>query len=207
MQEKNGVVRSFIQEVLESQMVVKIFGVEPLMVGKAQDLQQEYYQAKIKKNRISILANSGFSLIFAIGYLFALIWFSFGLLNKTITFGTLTAVLQLVSQVQTPFSTMSGLLPKAYDVLASAERMKELENLPDEPELNQTNLDLTTIYSNMHSLAFEGVTFRYDRDIVLSCVDLKIQKGDFAVMSGISGIGKSCVCCVQQNHPHRKHQR
>lgn len=63
VREKDGVVRSFMQELLESLVVVKIFSAERKMKTKAAELQQEHYRAKIKKNTVSILANSGFSFI------------------------------------------------------------------------------------------------------------------------------------------------
>ena len=48
-------------------------------------------------------------------------------------------------------------------------------------------------YQNLDSLLFENISFGYDRDIVLENADLEIKKGDFAVISGISGIGKSTL--------------
>lgn len=193
IQEKDGVVRSFIQEILESMLVVKTFGVEREINDKSAVLQQEHYRAKVKRNTVSILANSGFSFVFSIGYLYALVWSSFGLMAKTVSFGTLTAILQLVGQVQSPFAGLSGLLPKAYGVIASAERMIELENLPDEPEINRQRMNMSALYKAMQSIRLEDVSFRYDRAMVLSHVDLTMEKGDFTVVSGISGTGKSTL--------------
>lgn len=193
VQEKDGVLRSLMQELLESLVVIKVFGAEGGMEGKAAELGQEHYEAKLKKNTVTILANSGFSFIFSLGYLYALVWSSFGLMAKTISFGTLTAILQLVGQVQMPFAGLSGLLPKLYSVVASAERLLELENLPDEREMNQVDPNPATVYTDMHSLKLEDVSFRYDRDRVLHRADLSIEKGDFAVISGRSGIGKSTL--------------
>ncbi len=191
MQEKDGRLRSFIQELLESIIVLKIFNVETAMEEKAQQLQQNHYQAKLKKNNLSIFANSGISTVFALGYLFALLWSAYGLVNGTISFGTLTAILQLVGQVQTPFSELSGLLPQVYAGLASAERIREIENLPDEKQINR-QLG-TEIYQDLHSIEFEQVSFGYDREMVLCQVDLSIRKGDYVGIRGLSGIGKSTL--------------
>jgi len=48
-------------------------------------------------------------------------------------------------------------------------------------------------YNQLSSLLFENISFGYDRDIVLENANLEIKKGDFAVISGISGIGKSTL--------------
>jgi len=193
MQEKDGVVRSFMQEVLESMIVIKTFGVEHEMEAKAAGLGRALCQAKLNKNNVSILANSGLSFIFSLGYLYALVWSTFGLVAKTLSFGTLTAILQLVGQVQAPFSGLSGLLPKVYGVIASAERLIELENLPDEREINHQAISVLATYTNLHSLTLEDVSFGYDREPVFDHVHLKIRKGDFVVVSGLSGIGKSTL--------------
>lgn len=193
MQEKDGVVRSFMQELLESLVVVKTFGAEREMETKTAGLAQEHYKAKLRKNTISILANSGFYFIFSIGYLYALLWGAFGLMANTVSYGTFTAILQLVGQVQLPFAALSGLLPKAYSVIASAERLMELENLPDEEDRNKEDLNTPAIYSDMHGIELEAVSFRYDRDIIFANANLTIDKGDFVVVSGLSGIGKSTL--------------
>lgn len=193
VQEKDGLLRSLMQELLESLIVIKIFGAEKAMETKAAERGQEHYRAKLRKNTVGILANAGFSFIFSIGYLYALVWGAFGLLAQTISFGTLTAILQLVGQVQTPFTALSGLFPKAYGVIASAERLIELENLPDEADRNKEEIHVPAVYSDLHSIRMKDVSFRYDRDMVLSHAGLTIEKGDFAVISGRSGIGKSTL--------------
>lgn len=193
MQEKDGVVRSFMQEVLESMIVIKTFGVEREMEAKAAGLGRELYQAKLNKNNVSILANSGLSFVFSLGYLYALVWSTFGLVAKTLSFGTLMAILQLVGQVQAPFSGLSGLLPKVYGVIASAERLIELENLPNDWEINHQAISLPEAYTHLHSLTLKDVSFGYDREPVFNQVNLRIRKGDFVVVSGLSGIGKSTL--------------
>lgn len=194
VQEKDGAVRSFLQEILENMLVVKTFGVETKMQTKAEGYGEGYYKAKIKKNAASILANSGVSFAFSTGYVYALLWSSFGLAAKTISFGTLTAILQLAAQVQTPLSGLSGLIPTAYSILASAERLMELENLPEEWEANKQDIQVQAVYEKMDSLFFQEVSFGYDRELIFCHADLNLKKGDFVIVSGSSGIGKSTLC-------------
>lgn len=189
----DGAVRSFMQELLESRIVIKTFGAEREMERKTAERGQEQYKAKVRKGAVGILANAGFSLTFSAGYLYALVWGAFGLMANTLSYGTLTAILQLVGQVQTPFTGLSGLLPKIYGVIASAERLMEIENLPDEIERNKGEINTAAVYRDMKSLELTGVSFRYDRELVLENADLTINKGDFAVIGGQSGIGKSTL--------------
>ena len=193
VQEKDGLLRSLLQEILESSLVIRVFDAQKAMEEKSKERQKEHYRAKIKKNAVGILANSGFSFLFSLGYLFALLWGSLGLLTQTLSFGTLTAVLQLVGQVQTPFSGLSGLLPRISSVLASAERLIELEELPAEAEKKEQEASTAAVYTLMHGIRAEDLSFRYDRDTVLAHTGFCINKGEFAVISGPSGIGKSTL--------------
>ena len=74
VQKTDGGVRSFMQEVIENLLVVKIFDVADMMKDRSKVYQDENYYAKIKRNRWSIFANIGFSAAFSVGWLFAMLW-------------------------------------------------------------------------------------------------------------------------------------
>lgn len=191
--ETDGKLRSFMQEIIESLLVVKIFSVQGKVAEQMIKLQDLNYQARMKRMQTSIFANSGFSFIFQMGYLYALVWSAYKLYLHAISFGTLTAVLQLVGQVQTPFVGLSGLLPKYYEVLASVERIMVLENLSDEAAVNSTGVNCRELESRMASVVFENISFSYNRNTILEKVGLHINRGDFVLLTGSSGIGKTTV--------------
>ena len=94
----------------------------------------------MKRRFMNIASNAGISTVFNIGYVFALAYGALGLLGIggiSMTYGTVTAMLQLVNQVQGPFASLSSIFPKIYTVVASAERLMEIANLPDERETNE----------------------------------------------------------------------
>ncbi|MCI9273785.1 MAG: ABC transporter ATP-binding protein [Clostridiales bacterium] len=192
VQEKDGKVRSFLQEALGSLIVVKVFNIQKKMVNKSVEVQKELYQAKMKRRTVSILANTGFGFIFQLGYLYALLWGAFCLYGGTMSFGSLTAILQLVGQVQQPFTSLSGFLPRYYSVIASVERMIEMEDLPEDKG-SQINRDTKALYKELRQIQFKHITFRYDREILFDDASLSIQKHDFVVIEGVSGIGKSTL--------------
>ncbi len=193
VQETDGRLRSFLQESIGGILMIKVFGIEDKIDETAAAYQEENYKAKMKRRTISIAANTGLSLVFQLGYVFAFGWGAFRLINHTITAGMVTAILQLVNQIQTPFAGMSGVLPKYYSILASSERIMEIENMPAEQGEASAAIDPQAAYEKLDSIRFENISFSYDRDVVLNCASLEIKKGDFAVISGISGIGKSTL--------------
>ena len=192
-QESDGKTRSFFQEIFSSLLVVKVFGAENKVSENAMNLQQNNFKIRRKRNYISILATTGFSFVFALGYMYALIWGAFAISNQTITYGMLTSILALVSQIQAPVRGISSILPSYYSALASAERLMEIENLDNEDAVNKSDVDISKIYSMTESIVFNDITFSYGRENVLENTSLILEKGDFALLAGISGIGKSTL--------------
>lgn len=193
-QETDGKVRSFMQESLSSLLVIRVFNKYKRISNEAEKLQWDNFRIKRKRNYISIASTMGFSVIFVCAYIYGLIWGSFQILGGVITYGVLTEILSLVSQISTPIQGLTSILPQYYQALASAERIMEIEEFPDEhiEEMN-TSIDLKELYDNLSSIEFKNITFSYDRDIVLYDTSLSIKKGEFIVITGISGIGKSTL--------------
>jgi len=193
VQQTEGKVRSFQQEMLENLLAVKTYGMEEQLTHMSGDLQQVNYRAKIKRRNVSIIANCGFTMIFQIGFICALIWSSYRLYLGVISVGTLTAVLQLVTQMQSPVSGLAGILPQYYSMLASAERLMEVEALEAEEQLRRPAAEITQYYETFEAIVFDDVSFSYGEKEVLSHYNLRLNKGDFFVLYGDSGIGKSTL--------------
>ena len=121
----------------------------------------------------------------------ALCWCAWKMLLGQMSFGSLTAVIQLVNQLQTPFVNLSGILPQYTAMVASAERLMELEAIEGEPAPSLENPK--QVYDRMDALEAEAVTFSYDRDRILENASFRLPKGSFAVVTGPSGIGKSTL--------------
>ena len=192
VQETDVKTRSFFQEAIESLLVVKTFGVEEQFNEKGEQLQMTNYNAKMKRRKVSILANAGFSFVFNAGYLLALVWCALKVCTKAMTYGTLTAVLQLISQIQTPFVNITKVVPQYYAIIASAERIMEIEDIPLE-ERKDKSFDAHRFYDKFATAKFENIQFNYGRESVLEEGNASFEKGDFVAIRGISGIGKSTL--------------
>jgi len=193
--ETDGKIRSFMQETLASLMVIKVFKSEEKVEKTASDLQEINYKRKAKRNIISLTTNSAFTLAFNGAYLFGLFYCATKIANNDpfITYGVLSQVLSLVSQISVPINSLTSIIPTYYSAIASAERIIELENLDDEPVINDDNLNISELYENLSTIEFDNISFSYDRDEIFEDTSLTINKGDLVVMTGISGIGKSTL--------------
>ncbi|MBR2213994.1 MAG: ABC transporter ATP-binding protein [Eubacterium sp.] len=192
VQSTEGVVRSFFQEAIESMLVVKTFGAEDTFREKGDDYQEINYWAKMKRRRVSILANAGFSFVFNAGYLAALVWAAIKVAMGALTYGTLTAMLQLIGQIQAPFVNITKVVPDYYAIIASAERIIEIEEIENE-EKDVEEINAPEFYKNFNKAEFANIKFNYGRESVLEEGNAEFDKGDFVAIRGISGIGKSTL--------------
>lgn len=192
-QDADGKVRSFFQESIASALVIKVFNAYKQVSEKARKLQLDNYKIRIKRATISIFANTGIQMAFSLGYLFAMVLGGFRVYQGKIDIGELTAILQLVNQIQSPLSALAGVIPTFYSIIASAERIMEIENYSDELEISDDIGDRYEYYNKLKRIEFDSITFKYNRDFVFENASVTVKKGDFAAITGISGIGKSTL--------------
>lgn len=186
-----GKTHSFMLEILQNLLVVKSFTNEGPVLDRTETLQRENYRLKVKRTTVSVVAHVGMFLVFNAGQYFSLAYCAFKLAANALSYGDVMAVWQLVGQIQSPFKNISGLVPKVFEVIASVERLLDLESLPAEKETGGQMPGDT--YSRMESLVCQGVQFAYNKDSVVSNIDFTIPKGTCAVVAGESGAGKSTM--------------
>lgn len=193
VQETEGKTRSFIQETVSNLLVVKAFSVEDKIQEQTDKLQEENFIAKIKRRNFSIYANTGLNTVFSVGTVFAVAFGAWRIFTGGMTYGDVTAMIQLVNQVQSPFASLSGIMPQYFSMIASAERLMEIDSIKEENQINECPINVDKTYKELREISFENISFKYDRDIIFDNTSLTIKKGDFVAITGISGIGKSTL--------------
>ena len=195
IQESDGRLRIFLQEHISSLMVVKAYAVEAQTIRDATGKMAEHKNARMKRIRFSNIANSGFAAAMQGMYLVGVVYCGYGIITGSVTYGTLTAVMQLVGQVQGPFANISGYLPRWYAMAASCERLMEIEEAPDD-ETAQDQEKVNAFYADeFEALGLRHADFTYEAadgtETVLKDLNLELKKGEFLALRGRSGIGKS----------------
>ena len=189
--EHDGKVSGFLQETVEKLLMVQAMDVAAEVERRTDILLNDRYEIQRRRKNVSLFANTCVSVMFYGAGFLALCWCSVRLLRGEMSFGSLTAVIQLVNQIQTPFVNLSGVYPKYIAMVASAERLMELARIEGEPEPMRE--DPQHVYQQMEAVDAEKLSFSYDRDVILKDAQFLLPKGAFAVITGPSGIGKSTL--------------
>lgn len=189
--EAEGRVLSFLQESLEKVMVVQAMDLSEQVEKRSDELLAQRYQICRTRRKVSLAANTGVSVMFYLCGFIALAWCSYGLFCHTMSFGALTAVTQLVSQLQAPFTNLSGFLPKVTAMTVAAERIMELEQIPKQEDTAIE--DVWQCYESMTGFEAKDLNFAYEEDNILEDTNFTLPKGCFAAITGPSGIGKSTL--------------
>lgn len=132
IREADGGVRVFLQERLGSLMIVRTFGMERQTEEEAREKMRLHKEARIRRNILSDFCNFAFGAAANGVYLFGAAYCGYGILKGELSYGTMMAVLQLISQVQSPFANITGFLPRYYAMIASAERLMEAEGYEED---------------------------------------------------------------------------
>ncbi len=184
---------AFYQETLQNRMVIKSFRAETRAAARAALLEGRYREAWRRWRNLFLCTGASFGLFFQTGYFVALLLCAWELAQGRLTAGGLTAVLQLVSQVQEPFASLSGLVPRYTTLMTAAERLSELHVLPSEQADAWSGAETAQLGRQFAGLQAQGLVFGYGRDEVLRGVDFELKRGEFAVLMGESGAGKTTL--------------
>ena len=192
VQSSDGKVKSFMQEGLGSLLMIKTFDAQDKMTSLAEELQSDNYRVKRKRNIFSLFTGAAMTSVFSFAFVWGMCWGAYMLFIQAITYGVLTQIITLVGQIRAPIQGISNIFPTYFNALASAERIIELEEIPDE-EAAHSGVDVRGLYDRMKEIRFDDVSFSYGEDKVFDDASLTIKKGDFVAIEGISGIGKSTL--------------
>ena len=187
MQEAEGKLHASAQESMENIRLIKASVSEDRTMKRVGEYQDHLRDEQIRQGNFSIAMNNSIGLTFDLSWLFCMLWGCVHIYHGVMTYGSLAAMIQLIGRIQGPIANAVNLAGQAYGVIASAERLQELTELPEDA--------FSEPISRFDEIRLEDVVFRYDDSIdsVLNGVSCTIRRGDFVALTGLSGGGKSSL--------------
>ncbi|MBQ7817874.1 MAG: ABC transporter ATP-binding protein [Oscillospiraceae bacterium] len=198
IQTADGKVRSFIQESLQSLPVIHSFNRETGMQESAGELMREHMHIQLKRMHFVNFCNVVIRSALLGAQFLGVALCGWMIFTGQITYGAMSAILHLVSQLESPLAGISKYIPQYYSMIASAERLMEPETYAADAEKTPKQADeIRQFYREAFAaLTLENVSFAYkdnERVRVLDRVSVTLKKGESLAITGESGCGKSTL--------------
>ncbi len=180
-----------IQEGLKHRMVLKSLECTDEMDRRLGSIQQRLNTLNKEQTRLIATNGSMTRLGFIIGYLTAFGWSIFSLKAGVITFGTMTAFIQLVNRIQHPIAGITGYLPSFVSTSVAIDRLREIDvSLPMEKGEDAECQPLPSA-----GIRVENLSFRYESEgtDVLSLFSHDFKPGSRTMIVGSTGVGKTTL--------------
>ena len=182
-------VQSLLTETVQNRMLIKTLEAGDRMVDRLGDTQTVLREHVRQRTKFSIVSNLFVNGGFSLGYLVAFLWGAVRMSAHTITFGQMTAFLQLVFRIQGPARDLTRLAPAFVSVFTAAERLMELEEAPQEQQGEGVLLPSPC------GVRLTDVTYAYeDADQpVLNRLSFDFRPGTCTAVLGETGAGKTTL--------------
>lgn len=182
-------VQSILQETIQNRMLIKTLECDRLMVRKLDAGQAELRSHVRRRTVFSVASNLMLNAGFSIGYLVAFLWSALRLYHGSLTFGAMTAFLQLVYRIQSPARDLTRLAPAFVAVLTAAERLMELEETPEEEQGEPLEMDTPC------GVRLNNVSYNYDdgEEKVIDSLSFDFRPGTCTAILGETGAGKTTL--------------
>lgn len=176
-----------VQENLRFRLPIRALNLDARRWRKIEESQERIYAMKMRvlnfstysKSMMNVIGNTGFLVVFACGV--------YKLYFGEITFGTLSAFLQLVSRIQGPISVLMGLTPLFIRFRASLERLDEMLLTEKEEDIEAEH------FSEVQQITLSGLGFRYEDKDVIQDLHACFVRGEPTAIVGASGKGKTTL--------------
>lgn len=189
-------VQSCIQEGLQHSLVVKTLERVDYVTQRLVDNHSQLRRKVVEKTWYGSISQLVMNAGFALGYLVTFVWGVKNLQAGLITYGALTAFVQLVGQIQQPIRALTRFVPVFISAFTASERLMELEEIPRETCGEDVgNAQPAVPEVSAASLELQHVSYRYDEHLrwILDDFSCYIPAGSTTAIVGETGAGKTTL--------------
>ena len=189
VRDSDSKVQSVLQETIQHRMLIKTLESDSIMVDRLESTQSELRHRVVRRTAFSVVSNLILNVGFSIGYLIAFLWAALRMSDQTLSFGGMTAFLQLVNRIQGPARDLTKLAPAFVSVFTAAERLMELEENPLEEQGDPIPITAPC------GVRLEHITYAYDDgdSNVIEQLDFDFYPGSCTAVLGETGAGKTTL--------------
>ena len=190
VQEAWADINAFLHETFTGTKIVKAFGMEAHEKKRFAQKSHRIFRLEMKENKVREMSSPMMELLGGIGIGFIMWYGGRQVIAGTYSFGTFMSFLTAVGLMYQPLKKISRLNNAVQRGMAAIERIYEI--LEEKSDLIEAESPVK-IQPGPHRIAFENVSFKYDRDRVLKNINLKAEVGEIIALVGVSGGGKTSL--------------
>lgn len=189
VRESEGSIQAVIQDSIQNRSLLKVLEATQTIAERFSFVQSNLFGNMKRSTSFSIRASAIVSAGESFVYILTFLWAALRMSAGTLTFGGMTAFLQLINKVYRPLRNLYGILPSFVGAVTSAERLMEMENWDKELNDNPIKMD------GPCGIMLDNVSFRYDdsSEDVISNLSFDFRPGTSTALIGKTGTGKTTI--------------
>ena len=189
VRESEGSIQAVIQDSIQNRSLLKVLEATQTIAERFSFVQSNLFGNMKRSTSFSIRASAIVSAGESFVYILTFLWAALRMSAGTLTFGGMTAFLQLINKVYRPLRNLYGILPSFVGAVTSAERLMEMENWDKELNDNPIKMD------GPCGVMLDNVSFRYDdsSEDVISNLSFDFRPGTSTALIGKTGTGKTTI--------------
>lgn len=186
-----GQLNAHVEEMYIGHSIVKAFGHEQAAVEMFETVNEQLYQAGRRAQYISGIIMPMMNFIGNLGFVFVSVVGGVMVAKGSFPIGNVQAFIQYARQFSQPITQLASIANIIQSTMASAERVFELLDEPEE----QPDADPAVVLDQPRgAVRFEHVSFGYSADVpVIHDMTLSVQPGQTIAIVGPTGAGKTTL--------------
>ena len=186
-----GVLNGHVEEMYTGHRIVKAFGHEGQSIAEFEELNEKLYDSGWRAQFVSGMIMPLMNSIGNLGYVFIAVIGGIMVTQRGITIGDVQAFLQYARQFTMPITQLASITNIIQSTIASAERVFELL---DEPEEVPEEVSAKVITHPQGAVQFEHVKFGYKADApLMEDMNIDVKPGQTIAIVGPTGAGKTTL--------------
>lgn len=183
-------VNGTIEEMYSGHIIISSFNAEEKMLKKFNKQNEKLYESAWKSNFLSGLMHPIMTFVGNLGYVLISIIGGYFAIQGRITIGNIQSFISYTKNFTHPITQIAQISNMLQAMMASAERIFEFLEEPEEQQEETEKIDIEKIKG---SVEFKNVKFGYDEKIIIKNFNAKIKPGEKIAIVGPTGAGKTTM--------------